>query len=320
MSKSSPKRIILSVLKWILSGAMLAYALHEIDGAAVKHMLAHQDPLFPLAVIALMIFQMYISTFRWQHILQLLGAGKLAFAKLFRFNYASIFFNSCLPGTIGGDVVRAMLLKAEHVPLHVSAHSVIIDRLLAVIAIYVMVTVSLPWLADVVTLPLGPLFCLSVGLIVVGILFLRRAPEMLSKLPSKHMIRMTVALLQDVRKVLFCRTAPVLLAQAVFAHGCFCTAIYLLAQSVGAPITFWDTLVMIPPVLLIIMLPISMGGWGVREVSMVGMLALVGVPKEAALTISVQMGILGIIASLPGAYFYAKRQKHAAAGISAQQS
>ena len=58
------------------------------------------------------------------------------------------------------------------------------------------------------------------------------------------------------------------------------------------------------------MLPISVGGWGVREVSMVGMLALVGIDKEAALTISVQLGILAIIASLPGAVIYAKRRKN----------
>jgi uncharacterized protein (TIRG00374 family) len=314
--------MLLSLLKWIFSGGMLFYALHEIDGTEVVHMITQQNLLIPVAVIALMIFQMFVSTFRWQRILVALShhAYKPAFGYLFRFNYVSIFFNSCLPGTIGGDVVRAMLLKGKHTPLTLCAHSVIIDRLMAVIAIFMMVSVSLPWLGKIMPLPVNMLLCICVASIIISALFLLRAPQWLRKLPSSHLIRMAISVIENSRYVIFSRDFPLLLAQAIFAHGCFCMAIYLLGISIGASFTFWDALVMIPPVLLIIMLPISMGGWGIREVSMVGMLALIGVPKEAALTISVQMGVLGIIASLPGAWFYIRRQKPVIAESAARQS
>ncbi len=42
-------------------------------------------------------------------------------------------------------------------------------------------------------------------------------------------------------------------------------------------------MILIPPVLLLMMLPISVGGWGVRELSMVGFLGYAGVSSEAAL-------------------------------------
>jgi hypothetical protein len=47
-------------------------------------------------------------------------------------------------------------------------------------------------------------------------------------------------------------------------------------------------------------LPISLAGWGVREVSLVALLGLLGVDREAALALSVEFGIICTLMSLPG--------------------
>jgi uncharacterized membrane protein YbhN (UPF0104 family) len=56
----------------------------------------------------------------------------------------------------------------------------------------------------------------------------------------------------------------------------------------------------VPPVILIQLLPISLGGWGVREAVLVVALASFGVPAEAALATSVLLGLCFIVISLPG--------------------
>ena len=59
-------------------------------------------------------------------------------------------------------------------------------------------------------------------------------------------------------------------------------------------------MVLVPPVLLVTTLPISIAGWGVREGAMVGAMALIGVPQEGALVLSLILGLLSLIACLPG--------------------
>jgi uncharacterized membrane protein YbhN (UPF0104 family) len=58
------------------------------------------------------------------------------------------------------------------------------------------------------------------------------------------------------------------------------------------------------PVALLTSLPISIGGWGVRETAMIGLLGLVGVPASAALVLSVELGLITMAASLPGLVFW----------------
>jgi len=55
-----------------------------------------------------------------------------------------------------------------------------------------------------------------------------------------------------------------------------------------------------PPVILATVLPISIGGWGMRETAMVFMLSLVGVAPERAFLLSVLMGVVTVVMSLPG--------------------
>jgi len=56
----------------------------------------------------------------------------------------------------------------------------------------------------------------------------------------------------------------------------------------------------VPPVAFIQLLPVSLAGWGVREMALVVALGSFGVPAEAALAISVMMGFCLILIGLPG--------------------
>jgi hypothetical protein len=53
-------------------------------------------------------------------------------------------------------------------------------------------------------------------------------------------------------------------------------------------------------VTLITVLPISLAGWGVREVTVVALLGMLGVEDEAALLLSIEFGLLAMLVSLPG--------------------
>jgi hypothetical protein len=73
-----------------------------------------------------------------------------------------------------------------------------------------------------------------------------------------------------------------------------------LSRAQHLDVSFVDFLMLMPPVVLLSGLPISVGGWGVRENAMIAGLATVGVGANAALVLSVQMGGLVALLSLPG--------------------
>ncbi|KAF0137780.1 MAG: hypothetical protein FD153_1608 [Rhodospirillaceae bacterium] len=59
-------------------------------------------------------------------------------------------------------------------------------------------------------------------------------------------------------------------------------------------------MVLVPPVLLIMTLPISIAGWGVREQAMITAFGLVGVSEESALALSILSGLTILAGGLPG--------------------
>jgi hypothetical protein len=63
-------------------------------------------------------------------------------------------------------------------------------------------------------------------------------------------------------------------------------------------------LMVMPMVLLAAALPISIGGWGTRELAIIYMVGLFGVSAEQGLILSVEFGLLNMLASLPGALIW----------------
>lgn len=79
---------------------------------------------------------------------------------------------------------------------------------------------------------------------------------------------------------------------------------YCLAVGIGLDVRMFDFIVLVPPVLLFSMLPISLAGWGLREGAMVTALGFVGVDAGAALLVSVLFGASFMFGSLPGAVLW----------------
>ena len=67
-------------------------------------------------------------------------------------------------------------------------------------------------------------------------------------------------------------------------------------------------------VLLVLALPISIGGWGTRELAMVYMLGLFAVPPDLAAAVSIQFGLCMTIASLVGAPVWTMLEQKSATG------
>lgn len=308
------KHYLMNATKWLLSAAALYYVVREIDISELTSMMTTQNPIYLIGAAALLLLQAGIATLRWQKLLLLLKPSALfEFKPLFVINYISMFFNNCLPGTIGGDIIRVLMIKSKQMPVSTAAYSVIIDRLLAVIGIVVMVALGLPYLAPLIGMHYGWLVMLVIlFLILRSARIARFALIMVNRFPDNRLIK-TLAhfleyLLKSIEHPLDYAT---LILQAVLAHTAFCASVYLISESLSVSLSFMSCLLLVPPMLLISMVPISMGGWGVRELSMVYLLALAGVEKAPALLISIQLGVLMMVSSLPAVLLWLQRKRNA---------
>jgi glycosyltransferase 2 family protein len=96
----------------------------------------------------------------------------------------------------------------------------------------------------------------------------------------------------------------IVFALAATTHLLNVFVLWMLGQSLGLTVTLDQWFVVAPTVLLISMLPISVGGWGVREGAMVVALHGFGLSTEEALLPSILFGLCAVAATLPGAIFW----------------
>jgi uncharacterized membrane protein YbhN (UPF0104 family) len=126
------------------------------------------------------------------------------------------------------------------------------------------------------------------------------------RLPLVNSLAATVNKLSaDARRVF--RFGPSLGALFACAFGgnlAICLSVYIYAVGLGVDLGLPQWLLVVPLVLLLMALPISLGGWGAREFAMVYLLDLFGVAHADALTVSIGFGLGSMLASLPGAWFW----------------
>ena len=83
--------------------------------------------------------------------------------------------------------------------------------------------------------------------------------------------------------------------------------IYIIsAISLGVSIDYFSFLVFTPIILFSMTLPVSIGGWGVREFTALLISFLLGLSASVSISVAIMYGILNLICSLPGLYFLLK--------------
>ena len=75
------------------------------------------------------------------------------------------------------------------------------------------------------------------------------------------------------------------------------------AMDLGTPAIYF--LCFIPPILIVTMLPISVGGWGTANLAYVALFSQVGMDPDGAFVLSVLILALGVVGNLPGGLIYA---------------
>jgi hypothetical protein len=93
----------------------------------------------------------------------------------------------------------------------------------------------------------------------------------------------------------------VILSIGCLIHALTIGIVWSVGRAQGLALPLSDAAILFTVMIGIVLVPISIGGWGLRELAVVSLLATHGVAAERALLFSVCFGLALAIGSLPGA-------------------
>lgn len=291
------------IVKTGVTALLLAVIFKFID---MDRLLATIKDINALYLVPALIFQFLstiISSYRWNLIMKTLNFGE-RFSFYIRSYFKGTFFNQALPSSIGGDAVRIIELGGMGYSKKEAFYGIFIDRIVGLLGLLILnLTANFTYDA-LLPLWLYHLINITCAGSIAGFIIL----VMLRKMKFMAKIRFLDLFYELSRRF---RTVysdiPNItkqLALSVVIHLFSILSIYTLGRSLGLEYELGVYLVIVPPVFLFTLIPISLAGWGVREGAMVGIFLLIGAPKEAVLSISILYGLIVIIHSLPGMFFW----------------
>ncbi len=312
------RRGVPAPLRLGVSLAFLAGVLWFLDAGALLHRLGRMHPGWALLAVGISVGQVALLAGRWSFTARRLGIS-LPFPVALREYYLGIFLNQVLPGGVVGDAARAWrhagseggagtgegdrgggtrALPTGTRPMGSALRGVILERASAQV---IMTGVALASAAVLLAGPapspallLGATLALLVTLGAGGVLLRGLGP-----LPSRGSLAGRFH--DDARRAVL---APGALAFHLLT-GLLVVASYLAvflaaARAVGVATPLLQLLPLVAPVLMTMLLPLSVAGWGIREGAAAALWGMVGLSVGDGVLISMAYGVLVLVSSLPG--------------------
>ena len=322
-------------IRVLLSIALLWKATSGIDWHALLDSEIKMEPIW-LAAASFAIFCASIcGGLRWGFLLRSVGfEGSIR-------TYIALYFaggliNQGLPSTLGGDSYRAITathitknnrlsetnelnqelhhsVDLEHATpkLRLSFAMTLVDRLLGLagnnmlggLGLVIGGTTLASWGQELGYAVLGVM--IFSGLLVAFLLTWTTSRKMLQKLLNRFQMNNAMP------GINLAFSWPMNMAQVLYAIGIHCCLILafgfcLRAYGGEAPIS--SLMIGLPALSLLLMLPISISGWGLREATLSSVLALWGVNPSLTVLASISYGAITVLSVLPGAFFLLKRK------------
>jgi glycosyltransferase 2 family protein len=296
------RRILLSAIKILVSAALLYLALRKANFSDLAARIDLASAGWLALAIAVTFLQIFVGVLRWRIVGAECGAP-LPTRQAMRYNMIGAFFNQTLPSSIGGDAVRLWLVARAGAGWRAATYSIFVDRAIGLIALAVIIVASLPWSYHLIgdsygrsALALIDFAALAGG---AGFLVLGALPwPWLRKWWATHHVHACGVI---ANRVIFSRrNEPAIALLSLLVHVLAVVIAWCVVQSISAPVTFAQTFLLIPPVMLITMLPISIAGWGVREATMGLAFGYAGLMPNEGINISLLYGAVYFIVGAVG--------------------
>ena len=291
---ATPRRRILEfALTIAVAAALLAITLHFVDMQRVGEGLRKIGVAAALIAALLLLIQVVLCALRWMLITRLTPTP-LAYGNAIRGYLEAAFVNAFLPSLIVSDgtrMVRAIASGAAPTNAFVGVAS---DRLVALCALALASAAGLVLLPEASRHPLI-MFAL-VGLLpafILGLIVLDVLGRVFTRFADIRIVRPFLALASLMERL---RRMPgltaLVIAISLLGHALSAGAFYVLARQLELGIGYWEMFALSAPIIVYSAVPISVGGWGVREALSATLFGLIGVAPSSGVALSIAFGLL----------------------------
>jgi uncharacterized protein (TIRG00374 family) len=298
----------------IVTAAILAYLLSGINMEHTGEVLLRVDPHWFLATLGLVALDRVIMALRWLLLLRSAGVDVSA-GQTIRMFLVSSFVGSFLPAGVGGDVSRAYTMASHSSQGSQSVASVGVDRVLGQMALALLGAAGIEgWarhLGPALHWQLSVTAC-AIAATSLAVLWMDRVVRLAlpvrwrdTKLGSR-LGRLGAAVGEYRRQP---GTLAIVFALSVGVQLLRVLQGYFLGRGLGIDIEFSYYLVIMPIILLVLLLPVSVSGFGLPQAAIVWLFRPVGVPDVESFALSTLLIVIGLLGNLPGALLYAVRRK-----------
>ena len=286
-----------NILKYILSFGLLYYVIATY-GKDIQKTLSVINYQYILLVLLISFFQYILSAYRWMYISSKNGT-EMNFFYCLRFYYISSFINNVLPGGVAGDIYRAYCAReSTHrvINLSKSVQGIVFERLSGQIMMFFIFLFSLTlfflfnekYLAFFYTVIPVTLAILIFYFIIKKIYF--------NKIRSNEIMLNFKRIFSG---IIFWNHTII----SFFVVLSYIIIYIISAEAIGLSIDYFSFFVFTPIILFSMTLPVSIGGWGVRETTALLIAFLLGLSASSSISVAIMYGILNLLCSLPGLYF-----------------
>lgn len=303
-----------TVARALVAVVLTAFLLWKSDPRQVWSAAASARPGPMLIAVALVLADRSLMAYRWLVLLRPIPAGRRpSFGAIMRIFFVSTFVGTFLPGSIGGDAVRAYALARHDVSGAVSFASVLMDRMLGVLSILVMAVAGLFLARELATDPavlaalaVTTIVCLVAAAVVFSPRLAAAALRVWHALPVgrlKEPVARLVAAIQGYGAWHGAMTN--VLAGSIGVQVLRIVQAYLLGVGLGIAAPLSAYFAFVPLILLVMLLPITMNGLGTSQAAFIWTFRRAGVDTPEAFALSVLFVALGMVGNLPGGLLYA---------------
>jgi glycosyltransferase 2 family protein len=315
--RSGRRRSFWLICKLTISVSLLALLLTNVDLDESWRVVAGARLELVALMLALAIGNRFFAAYRW-FVLVRVRQPSVSLAGIIRLIFVSGFIGYFMPGSVGVELVRVYGLARTTADRALSVTSVLVERVLAMLALAVLVLIGLPFQPPAMPGAIGAVAWGTLALLLIAVVLpmtsrVRRLSLSLVQHPRLAFVRGGLGklylVLDEYRGRPWLMSWAMLLAIAFQLMRCLAPAVG--AAALGAPLPFIFFVALMPVIMLLALVPISIAGLGVQEAGFVYLFGLLGMPVEVALPLALLIRLFTVMALLPGAWFYLRRGVYA---------
>jgi len=292
----------------IVTVAVLAWVGRDLDVDAALAALAEFDGPTTVACLALVAVDRLLMLQRW--LLLIRPTTTMLTGELARIFFVSSFVGSFMPAGIGGDAARAWSVTRRTGQTAAAVASVIVDRWLGLLAVGFAGCVGT--LASLAHLPDGArplLFVATLFLALAGaaVIYADRIVARWIPMASRnHRVVRAIVRVGDAMGAYRGRgpTLAQVAGLSLVVQGLRVVLAWVIGTGLGIALPFSYYWVFMPINIIVILLPLSLGGVGLPQGTMVWSLAPLGVDPTRAFLLSMLFIGIGVVGNLPGAWMF----------------